>query len=94
MVVGGERWWQIRGLDGIDSEWITEKEYVKSGNKYPAKSDDSLSDAETKASRMEHLETVMVSAAPHSFYRSCRLAMFRFSCTFMVVRIHVFFLLI
>jgi hypothetical protein len=21
-VVGGERWWQVRGLDGIESEWI------------------------------------------------------------------------
>lgn len=20
-VVGGERWWQVRGLDGVDGEW-------------------------------------------------------------------------
>ena len=28
MVVGGERWWQIRGLDGVDAEWITQKEFL------------------------------------------------------------------
>lgn len=28
-VVGGERWWQIRGMEWLDAEWITEKAYLK-----------------------------------------------------------------
>lgn len=39
-VVGGEKWWQVRGLDGIDAEWIAEKSHlpenvhIDSGRKY------------------------------------------------------------
>ncbi|KAL0570091.1 hypothetical protein V5O48_011866 [Marasmius crinis-equi] len=58
-VVGGERWWQVRGLDGIDAEWITEKGHL---------SDDipdinvgrKLTEDEDKLLRMEDLETVML----------------------------------
>ncbi|KAJ8086857.1 hypothetical protein PM082_005682 [Marasmius tenuissimus] len=57
-VVGGERWWQVRGLDGVDAEWITEKEYLSEsipdidiGRK--------LSTNEETILRMEELETVM-----------------------------------
>ncbi|KAK1231819.1 hypothetical protein PQX77_005033 [Marasmius sp. AFHP31] len=57
-VVGGERWWQVRGLDGVDAEWITEKEYlsesipdVDMGRK--------LSTNEETILRMEELDTVM-----------------------------------
>ncbi|KAL4249093.1 hypothetical protein ABKN59_005778 [Abortiporus biennis] len=56
--VGGERWWQIRGLDGIDGEWITEKEFLNYddipdvGRK--------LDEDEKDILRMDHLETVML----------------------------------
>ena len=57
-VVGGERWWQVRGLDGIDAEWITEKEYLADDDVLPQNR--KLSDDEETILRMEHLETVMV----------------------------------
>lgn len=57
-VVGGERWWQIRGLDGIDAEWITEREYLDNA-KPPAGRKLSVTDQDIL--RMEHLDTVMVS---------------------------------
>ena len=58
-IVGGERWWQVRGLDGIDAEWVTQKEYLDSNE--PKKADKKkLSDVEENVLRMEHLETVMV----------------------------------
>lgn len=58
LVVGGERWWQIRGLDWIDSEWITEKEFLQDAD---LAGDEKLSDTEEDVRRMEHLESVMVS---------------------------------
>lgn len=57
-VVGGERWWQVRGLDGIDAEWITEREYLDDA-KPPV--DRKLSATDQDIFRMEHLDTVMVS---------------------------------
>lgn len=56
-VVGGEKWWQVRGLDGIESEWVTEKEYLSDS---PLKTDKKLSTEDANILRMEHLETVMV----------------------------------
>ncbi|KAH8106038.1 alpha/beta-hydrolase [Cristinia sonorae] len=56
-VVGGERWWQIRGMDGIESEWITEKDYLQDLDLPAGKKP---SDSETNVVRMEHLETVML----------------------------------
>lgn len=58
-VVGGERWWQVRGLDGIDAEWITEKEYLHD-DKLP---DRELSAEEQMVLRMEKLDTVMVGSS-------------------------------
>lgn len=58
-VVGGERWWQVRGLDGIDGEWITEKEYL-GDIKDVASKGMNLSGDDLDILRMEHLETVMV----------------------------------
>jgi hypothetical protein len=57
--VGGERWWQVRGLDGIDAEWITEREYL-SPVKSHVKNTRKMSDNDKDIPRMEHLETVMV----------------------------------
>lgn len=56
-VVGGEKWWQVRGLDGIESEWVTEKEYLSDA---PVDTDKKLSTDDANILRMEHLETVMV----------------------------------
>ncbi|KAG5652411.1 hypothetical protein H0H81_005059 [Sphagnurus paluster] len=55
-VVGGERWWQVRGLDGIDAEWITEKKYLSP--ELPP-TNRKLSDDEAKVLKMDHLETIM-----------------------------------
>ena len=57
-VVGGERWWQIRGLDGIDSEWITEKVFLRDVER-----EKELPAAASNLRRMEHLETVMVGGS-------------------------------
>ena len=56
-VVGGERWWQIRGLDGIDAEWIAEKEHLKD---CPIPEDLGHTEDENTILRMEHLDRVMV----------------------------------
>lgn len=58
-MVGGERWWQVRGLDGIDSEWITEKEYLNDAS-LATNGNSDVSQEEKLITRMEHLETVMV----------------------------------
>ncbi|KAI0700770.1 alpha/beta-hydrolase [Cytidiella melzeri] len=55
-VVGGEKWWQVRGLDGIDAEWVTEKEYLKED----ASVDKKLSSTDANIVKMDHLETVML----------------------------------
>ncbi|KAI0356462.1 alpha/beta-hydrolase [Trametes cingulata] len=56
-VVGGERWWQVRGLEWIDGEWITEKAYLNEDHFEP---DKKLSDEEKTILRMEHLDRVML----------------------------------
>lgn len=59
-VVGGERWWQVRGLDGIDAEWITEREYLSP----PVKGKEKMAETDKDILRMEHLESVMVRNNP------------------------------
>ena len=60
-VVGGEKWWQVRGLDGVDAEWITEKEFLgEKAAKNPLNR--TLSTEDENILRMEHLDIVMVSA--------------------------------
>ncbi|KAI0265849.1 hypothetical protein BC834DRAFT_876659 [Gloeopeniophorella convolvens] len=56
-VVGGERWWQVRGLDGIDAEWITERKYLDGEH---ATGDKKHSSSEETISRMDKLESVML----------------------------------
>ncbi|KAL1668009.1 hypothetical protein GGF50DRAFT_47259 [Schizophyllum commune] len=58
-VVGGERWWQVRGLDGIDAEWITQKDYLGDIQELHHGGKD-LSSAEETIQRMEHLDRVML----------------------------------
>ncbi|KAF9006563.1 hypothetical protein BDQ17DRAFT_1302956 [Cyathus striatus] len=56
-VVGGERWWQVRGLDGIDAEWIAQKDHLDCA---PVRTlGRNLSDSEEDILRMNQLETVM-----------------------------------
>ena len=66
-VVGGERWWQIRGLDGLDAEWVTEKKYVSPVDIETERSvrdrtglERDLSGDEREILGIEHLEKVMV----------------------------------
>lgn len=76
-VVGGERWWQIRGLDGIDSEWITESKYL---NNDAVASHEKLSETEKYIARMEHLESVMASTRT---LLSIRASHYQLWCSFM-----------
>jgi hypothetical protein len=62
-VVGGEKWWQVRGLDGVDAEWITQKDFL-SNAKARAPPAHKLTDDETTVLRMEELDRVMVSLDP------------------------------
>ncbi|KAI0921632.1 hypothetical protein AcW2_006545 [Taiwanofungus camphoratus] len=55
-VVGGDKWWQVRGLDGIESEWVTEKRFMKNGQHHDHQK---LTEAEKGILRMEHLDTVL-----------------------------------
>ncbi|KAI9066431.1 alpha/beta-hydrolase [Trametes sanguinea] len=64
-VVGGERWWQIRGLEGIDAEWITEKAYLKEANH--ANRGKLTSDEKTILD-MEHLDRVMLYVHGGAFF--------------------------
>ena len=56
-VVGGERWWQIRGLDWLQGEWVTQKEYLQDCT-FPEGCE--YSEDERTISKMEHLDRVMV----------------------------------
>ena len=60
-VVGGERWWQVRGMDGIASEWITEGRFLDDAE--VAGDGEKMSDDEETIKKMEKLETVMVRAS-------------------------------
>ncbi|TFK71796.1 alpha/beta-hydrolase [Pluteus cervinus] len=57
-IVGGERWWQIRGLEGIDAEWIAEKENLTElrDENHPK---EKLKEKDANILKMESLETVM-----------------------------------
>jgi len=62
-VVGGHKWWQVRGLDGVDAEWITEREFLQDLDEdmIPERK---LRREEEIILRMEHLGTVMVGPLP------------------------------
>lgn len=66
-VVGGERWWQIRGLDGLEAEWVTEKEYLspidlefEKRKASETGTERGLSSDERELLEMEHLDKVLV----------------------------------
>src|SRR5882762_8761747 len=68
-VVGGERWWQVRGLDGIYAEWITERKFLNGENGMIDKGV-SGRHSEELLPQMEQLESVMVSISmsPWKYY--------------------------
>ncbi|KAJ6628840.1 hypothetical protein B0H10DRAFT_1989479 [Mycena sp. CBHHK59/15] len=68
-VVGGEKWWQVRGLEGIDGEWITEKDYL-SDDKIDGLPGRKLSDDDRNVLKMEKLDRVMVSSHGGYFWGS------------------------
>lgn len=60
-VVGGERWWQVRGLDHLDAEWVTQKELLSpevpaSDHRRP---DKKLSTEDKNILRMEDLPVML-----------------------------------
>lgn len=83
-IVGGDRWWQVRGLDGVDAEWVAEEEDLASDEDgFHKRDDQKLKDTDADILRMEKLESVMVcrtriAASLVSLTRD-------FSCTFTVV---------
>lgn len=67
-VVGGEKWWQVRGLDGVEAEWVTERKFLKNDNdirQSKRKPEEKLSPSSLDILRMDSLEKVMVSG--HAF---------------------------
>lgn len=59
-VVGGERWWQVRGLDGVDGEWMAEDEDLLPLDEFKPPNGKQLTESENNILRMEKLESVMV----------------------------------
>ncbi|KIM46374.1 hypothetical protein M413DRAFT_17043 [Hebeloma cylindrosporum] len=58
-VVGGERWWQVRGSTGVDAEWIAQEADIASGAEVKIKGKNLTAD-EANILRMEKLDTVML----------------------------------
>lgn len=59
LVVGGERWWQVRGLDGVEGEWMAEREDLDRVEPI-ARGPQSFWKESDDLRRMEKLESVMV----------------------------------
>lgn len=65
-VVGGERWWQVRGLDGVESEWVTETSTLEEAEgspqqkRSPKKNMSDMSENEANIVRLDRLDRVMV----------------------------------
>ncbi|RXW25139.1 hypothetical protein EST38_g704 [Candolleomyces aberdarensis] len=57
-VVGGERWWQVRGLSGIDAEWIAEREHLDDAGEKVGNGQ-KLTREEQDILQMEKLESVI-----------------------------------
>jgi hypothetical protein len=57
--VGGERWWQARGLTGVDAEWIAEQAHVSPDAEFKNRGGN-LSAEDLNILHMEKLDTGMV----------------------------------
>lgn len=68
-IVGGERWWQVRGLDGVEAEWVTERRFLRdiSSGEMPKNTDDTAENKYTESEQdivnMNKLDRVMVSCS-------------------------------
>lgn len=85
-IVGGERWWQVRGLSGIESEWITELEFLDPKIPVPKTGERKYTATESNILRMEKLESVMVS--DYCYLEWITLTRHKYSCTFTGVDTH------
>ena len=76
-IVGGERWWQVRGLDGVEGEWVTQRSFIKDDDsterikKWEEEKGRPLSDYEADIVKMDSLEPVIVG----SFVSTARLTL-------------------
>lgn len=59
-VVGGEKWWQVRGLDGVEAEWVAEKISLARPRNDTLGAGHRFSRQEETIRRMDDLEPVMV----------------------------------
>lgn len=63
----------MRGLDGLEAEWVTEKSFLhdddvqRLAKEMPGNKSSDLSDNEQEILAMDHLERVMVSAFSERF---------------------------
>ncbi|TFY53878.1 hypothetical protein EVG20_g9931, partial [Dentipellis fragilis] len=57
-IVGGERWWQVRGLDGVEAEWIAERKFL---NIDELDKEKKFKEDKDGILRMEKLESVMAA---------------------------------
>ena len=64
-VVGGERWWQVRGLEGVQAEWVAMKrdwDKLEKAEKRAKRSNTGSGQTSTLFSeRLDHLRKVVVS---------------------------------
>ncbi|KAJ3518062.1 hypothetical protein NLJ89_g103 [Agrocybe chaxingu] len=59
-VVGGERWWQVRGLDGIDAEWMAQAEDIEPQSDTKPLKGKKLSEEKANILLMEKLDKVLL----------------------------------
>ena len=74
-VVGGARWWQVRGLDGLEAEWVTEKKFMSTIEREREERvaasvgrERGLSYDEKEILGMDHLDRVMVCNSSAVFF--------------------------
>ncbi|THH11723.1 hypothetical protein EW145_g464 [Phellinidium pouzarii] len=73
-MVGGERWWQVRGLDGVEGEWVTERKFLgdksisEKAKKKSEELDQKLTEAQTDILKMDTLDRVMIYVHGGGFY--------------------------
>jgi acetyl esterase/lipase len=58
---------QVRGLNGIDAEWITQREFLRNDIDLP-QGENQLSETDADILRMDHLEPVMFYVHGGGYY--------------------------
>ncbi|KAI5124948.1 hypothetical protein M0805_007375 [Coniferiporia weirii] len=73
-IVGGERWWQVRGLDGVEGEWVTERKFLKESGmaekmrKQRKERGRNMTDIEMDVLKMDTLDRVMLYVHGGGYY--------------------------